>query len=229
METKLNGYILREKLKEKMRDTLRKTQQSKVELGFSLCSKSDNIIRARGYYIGSRDEIEIDPRACKEDEKYLGAYHTHPRDDSRASARDLRFCGLAKMICTGGNFDSKIRCYTWKYEQPSPMEINKIADDINKDTISPENLKFKQNFDCLYSIGSLYSEERKIKEKLDKDLDEKDSRILDLKNSGASESKIMELVEEYIYKTLTRDSYVDTLKKEIENESKKYYEDIEIK
>ena len=85
METKLNGYVLREELKKKMRDVLYKTQQE--ELGFTLCSKPDNVIVPRGFHVGSSHEIEINPRSCEKDEKYLGGYHTHPGTDSQASAR----------------------------------------------------------------------------------------------------------------------------------------------
>ena len=96
METKLNSYILTEELKKKMRDILHKSQQVKIEIGFTLCSKPDNIIRSREDRIGDSREIEISPRVCEKDEKFLGGYHTHPKVDSNASARDLRYCGMAK-------------------------------------------------------------------------------------------------------------------------------------
>lgn len=229
METKLNSYILKEELKKKMRDTLHNTQQTKVEMGFTLCSKPDNIVRPRGYHIGSSHEIEINPRSCEKDEKYLGGYHTHPDDDSHASARDLRYCGMVKMTCIGGYIDNKIRCYTWKHKQPSPGERNKIVDDIKKGIISPENLKYQQHFDCLYTIGSLYSEEMNIREKLDKELDKMKSDLLTIHKSGVSGHKIEEAVHKLINETLKRDIRANKLKEEIENESKKYYNDIEIK
>ena len=229
METKLNSYILTEELKKKMIDTLHKTQQIKIEMGFTLCSKSDNIIRSRGDRIGDSSEIEISPRVCEKDEKFLGGYHTHPNVDSSASARDLRYCGMAKMMCIGGHADNKIRCYTWKHEQPSPEERNKIVDDIKKGIISPENLKYQPHFDCLNTIDSLYSKERYIIEKLDKDLDKMTSHLLALNRSGISEHEIMKTVNELINETVKRDRYANILKKEIENESKKYYNDVEIK
>lgn len=108
-EIKLNGYTLPDKVKKKMRYTLHKTQQSKVEMGFTLCSKPDNIIRARGDCIGSSCKMVIDSKKCEKDEKFLGGYHTHPGEDSHASAEDLRYCGIFKIICTGGQTDNKIR------------------------------------------------------------------------------------------------------------------------
>lgn len=229
METKLNGYVLREELKKKMRDTLHKTQQSKVEMGFTLCSKPDNIIRSRWYNIGDSYEIEINLRSCEKDEKYLGGYHTHPGNDSHASARDLRYCGMAKMMCIGGHTDNKIRCYTWKHEQPSPGELNKIVGDIKKGIISSENLRYQQHFDCLYAMDVLHSKEMDIREKLDKELDKMKSDLLILHRSSVSERKIEEAAHELINETLKRDMRANKLKEEIDNGSKKYYNDIEIK
>lgn len=229
MKTKLNGYSLPEELKKKMRDTLHNTQQTKLEMGFTLCSKSDNIIMSRGYHIGSSYEIEINPRSCEKDEKYLGGYHTHPSDDSHASARDLRYCGMTKMTCIGGHTDNKIRCYTWKHEQPSPGELNKIVDDISKGMISPENFKYQSHFDCLYSMDILHSKEMEIREKVDKELNKMRSDLLTLHRSGVSENKIENAAHKLINETLKRDEHANKLKEEIENESKKYYNDIEIK
>lgn len=45
------------------------TQQE--ELGFALCSKSDNVIVAGKDLKGTSDSIVIDPKTCKEDEKFL--------------------------------------------------------------------------------------------------------------------------------------------------------------
>jgi len=98
MITKLNSYILTDEVKDAMRNKLYKTQQE--ELGFTLCSKSDNIIMPGRDLVGDSRKIEIDPGACKEDEKFLGGYHTHPETDSRASAEDLYHCGKFKVICT---------------------------------------------------------------------------------------------------------------------------------
>ena len=95
------------------------------------------------------------------------------------------------MMCIGGHADNKIRCYTWKYEQPSPGEQNKIVDDIKKGIISPENLKYQPHFDCLDAIDSLYSKERYIIEKLDKDLD--NSSLLGLFNRSISSNCFMSL------------------------------------
>ena len=184
-EIKLNSYTLPERVKAKMIITLFKTHQSKKELGFTLCSKSDNIIIAKGDFTGSSDRVVIDPRMCEKDEKFLGGYHTHPREDSYASAEDLRYCGIFKIVCAGGN-DNKIRCNTWKHEQQSIGEHNKMIYDIDKGVAKPENPMYQPNFDCIRTMGSLFADEKYIKEK-DKDLEKKELNLLMLNRSGAPE------------------------------------------
>lgn len=64
-EIKLDGYTLPERIKAKMILTLFKTHQAKKELGFTLCSKPDNIIVASEDLIGTSERIVIDPKMCK--------------------------------------------------------------------------------------------------------------------------------------------------------------------
>ncbi len=82
-EIKLNGYTLPERVKTRMVLKLHGTQQK--ELGFALCSRPDNIIVEGQDIEGTSDRIIIDPSMCKNGKKFLGLYHTHPSDDSRAS------------------------------------------------------------------------------------------------------------------------------------------------
>jgi proteasome lid subunit RPN8/RPN11 len=85
-EIKLDNYILPERVKAKMVLKLFNTQQE--ELGFALCSK-DNIITTGKDLRGISGEMAIYPSDCKRDENFLGSYHTHPKRDSRASAKDV--------------------------------------------------------------------------------------------------------------------------------------------
>lgn len=163
-----------------------------------------------------------------QDEKFLGGYHTHPRENSYASAEDLRYCGIFKIICTGGLDDNKIRCNTWKHEQQSVEDHNKMIYDIDKG-VTKSNHKYQPNFDCIRTMGSLFSEEKYIKENLDKDLNKKELYILNLNKYGIPEYKIQEAVNELINDTIQRNKYANKLKEEIKNESKKYYNEIEIK
>lgn len=218
-EIKLNDHILSDDVKNDMRDILDKT--SEEEIGFVLCSK-DNIIMKGGHFIGSPNEMIIDSRMCKKNEKFLGAYHTHPKDDSRPSARDLRYCGIFKNMCTGGKDDNKIRCHTWRYGQPSVDEYNKMIYDISEGKIESENPIHKPNFDCINDILPLYLEEERMK-KVDKDLKERELHLPSL-----TSEKIIKEGSKLLEDTIKRDIYANILKKETENRSKKYYNEIEI-
>jgi hypothetical protein len=157
----------------------------------------------------------------------LGGYHTHPREDSHASAEDLHHCGILKIVCTGGKADNKIRCNIWKHEQQSIEEYNKMVYDIRKGKIKYENSKYQPNFDCIRSIGSLFLDEKRIKEK-DKDLKKKKLDVLALDRSGISEREIIEAGTDLLNDTIKRDIRYNILKKQIENESKKYYTEVDI-
>jgi proteasome lid subunit RPN8/RPN11 len=224
-EIKLDGYTLPERIKAKMILTLFKTHQAKKELGFTLCSNPDNIIVASEDIFGISDGIEIDPRLCKKDEKFLGGYHTHPTEDSSASAEDLHHCGILKIVCVGGKTDNKIRCNIWKHEQQSTEEYNKMVYDIRKGVTKYENSKYQPNFDCIRSIGPLFLDEKSIKEK-DKDLKKKKLDVLALTN--VSDHEIIEAGTDLLNDTIKLDMRYSVLKKQIEDKSKKYYNKIEI-
>ncbi len=229
MGTKLNGYILTEELKKKMRDTLLETQQTKVEMGFTLCSKPDNIIVSRGDHSGESLKIKIDSEVCEKDEKFLGGYHTHFGTDSSASATDLRYCGTDKTTCIGGDTDNKIMCYIWKYEQQSLEESNKMVDSINKGMTKYENPKYQPAFDCIRAMNPLFLGDIYVRENLDKDLKETKSRLLVLKKTGKSKHEITKIENEIKKRKKNRDKFVDELYKEVKDESKKYYNEVEIK
>lgn len=214
---KLNSYILSDDIKDEMRNKLNKTRQDKVELGFTLCANSDNIIRSRGNPTGTSNKIEIDPRACKGDEKFLGGYHTHPKSDSYPSAEDLIHCGIHKITCTGG-IDDKIRCDTWKYAQLSSEDKYKM---INGYRSGYKNPKYQQTFDCISDFEPLYREEKYIKS-LDDHLEELESSM-----AGVTVSPSIMMQRSFV-KTI-RDRHTSILIEGIKNKSEKYYNEIEIK
>lgn len=222
MKTKLNNYILTDETKKEMRKKLEDTKDE--EHGFTLCSKRDNIIMPRGHPIGHSSKIEIDPKACRNDEKFLGGYHTHPGKNSHASAYDLFHCGTNKITCIGGQIDNKIRCYTWKFEQLPSGELNKIADDIKKG----RSLKYKQSIDCISKIWPIYSEEIDTK-KMDKKLDDIKLFLSILKKSGVEENAVIRVQNILNAATEARNIRANRLIKEIKSESRKYYNEIEIK
>lgn len=214
---KLNSYILSRNIKNDMIRKLDKTRQDKVELGFTLCSKPDNIIIAKGYATGNSDKIEINPMACNEGEKFLGGYHTHAKSDSYPSAEDLIHCGIHKITCTGG-MDDKIRCNVWKYGQLSPEDKYKMIDEYISGHKSP---KYQQTFDCISDFEHLYGEEKYIKG-IDTNLKRLESAMI-----GVTISPVVRMRHDAAM--AERDRRANILKEEIKNKSKKYYNEVEIK
>lgn len=229
MKTKgieLNGYTLSERVRAKMILTLFKTHQKKKELGFTLCSNPDNIITAGGEGKGYPNKIEIDPRLCDTDEKFIGGYHTHFDQDSYPSAEDLHYCGVFKTTCSGGN-DNKIRCNTFNGEQESVEEYNKTVLDIHKGEIKAKNSRYQKNFDCIRVMNPLFLEEKDIKEEA-KDLYGKLLHLDDMKRRGDPERVIIETENRIITDLDNIDRSVRELVEKIRNESKKYYNEVEI-
>ena len=226
MSTELNGYILPDKIKQDMRSKLDDTQQD--ELGFALCSKDNMIVEGR-HTTGTPDGITIDSSMCKKEEKFLGGYHTHPigRGDSYASAEDLIHCGTNKIICMGGKTDNKIRCNIWKYGQLSSEDITKMKEDTNNNITEYERSRYQKSFDCGNSFYPLSLEEKKIK-KLNKDLDDTESLLSDSRRYMTVES--MTRVRNTLNMlTEIKNIRTNRLIREIENKSKKYYNEVEIK
>lgn len=228
--TKLDSYTLPERVKARMILKLLETQQK--ELGFALCSKPDNIIVESQDVEGTSDGIVIDPSMCKNDKKFLGLYHTHPSGDSRASAIDLARCGKSKIICMGGKTDGKIRCNIWKYEQLSQEDIDnmdKLSKGTKKSITKSEISRYQQASDCVGIIGPLAFEEECVK-KMDKDIYKKSSNVSVLKNKyDVPEREIKDAEDDLRADITKRDMLANKVNKEIENESKKYYSEVEIK
>jgi proteasome lid subunit RPN8/RPN11 len=210
---KLNSYILSDDVKDEMRNKLDKTRQDRIELGFTLCANSNNIIRSRGNPTGTSNKIEIDPRACRGDEKFLGGYHTHPKSDSYPSAEDLIHCGIHKIICTGG-MDDKIRCNVWKYGQLSSEDKNKMIDEY---VSGYNNHKYQQTFDCINDFEPIYREERNIKG-LDESLKQLESYL-----------STPSIRMQYDIAKAGRNLRAGILNGDIKNKSRKYYNEVEIK
>ena len=217
-ETKLNGYILPDSIKNDMRNVLDKTQT--LEEGFGLCTK-DNIIRRGKDFIGSSDRIPISLilGSCNKDEKLLGIYHTHPISGSRPSAEDIHNCGKFKIICTGGKSGNKIGCLTYKGEQISVPEYVRILYDISQGIMKTENPKYQPNVDCINDTLPSYLAEMYITEKLDKDIRDRKSRLSSLRIEERIDLDASEALR-YMYDKI--------LKKETKKQSNKYYNETKI-
>jgi hypothetical protein len=101
--------------------------------------------------------------------------------------------------------------------------------DIIEGLLKPENPKYQSNFGCLNDILPLYLEEKRIKEKIDTDLRERELSLISLKGPDISEVEIMEKGKKLLEDTIIRDIHANILKEEVKQQAKKYYSEVDIK
>lgn len=124
MTTKINSYILPDKTKNDMIDTVSRSIISKTEYGFKLClDKKDNNIRPGKLCKGRRCHIDSAEFESKDNEKPVGIFHTHQKT-LNPSASDLSVGYLNDMNCIG-SFEG-IRCFKRKRENFDALEYAEI-------------------------------------------------------------------------------------------------------
>ena len=124
MLIKINSYILPDKTKNEMIDTVSKTIRSKTEHGFKLClDKKDNNIRSGKLCKGKKCYIETAEFECKENEKPVGVFHTHIKT-LNPSVSDLAIGYSNDMNCIGSY--EGIRCFKRKREDFDALEYAEI-------------------------------------------------------------------------------------------------------
>lgn len=134
MTTKIDSYILPNKVIEKMKEQIDKTMSTGTEHAFSLCSKTDNIIVDRKHCEGERCQMTMEI-GCEKDEELVGFYHTHPHSsDAQISPGDIKvICEAGKekngeivpirlIACVGSPTGNKINCFIKK---TFPPELDK--------------------------------------------------------------------------------------------------------
>lgn len=137
MSKQVNSFILPDSIIKDMKDKIKETKKLKSELGFALCTNKDNrqnindqqningqqnindqqnvnnqIIAKGEECIGTKCSIKTGQ--CKENQTYLGNYHTHPRSHPTMSITDM-VTGCSEQIeCIGSVPFNSIRCFTRK-------------------------------------------------------------------------------------------------------------------
>lgn len=114
MPTKLNSIILPNNITNRMKELLRETKNIRLEHGFDVCSKNDDLI-LRGECRGTLCSLDL-PQRCEIEERLVGDYHTHPRGTSLMSQTDMYdACGL-DFSCIGSSYfeQDRIKCYVRK-------------------------------------------------------------------------------------------------------------------
>lgn len=114
----LNSFIIPDDIIKKMDETLKESRTKEIELGFSLCKRTDNnILKIGEQCVGGECSISL-PEQCEEkDDIYVGTYHTHFNESSRPSSQDIPIIYKRGLACIGGIHENKIRneeinCYT---------------------------------------------------------------------------------------------------------------------
>jgi len=160
MVAKLNSYTLSDNSIDTMRNALDRSRHIKKEIGSTMCSRQDNVIMLRGEHEGEDRSAPL-KRQCDKGEEYVGHYHTHPINTSKATGIDLAKCGDSKIICVGGISEQRQQgqitdnasCYIWKDKVISVQEGEQILTDVLKGRKEPRNPEHRQHFNCSNTIG----------------------------------------------------------------------------
>lgn len=150
MSKQVNSFILPDNIIKDMKDKIKETKKLKLELGFALCiNKDDNqnivnkiiinknttnkivdnknttnkIITKGTECIGTKCSIKTGQ--CKENQTYLGNYHTHPRSYPTMSITDMVTACSEQIECIGSVPLNKIRCFTRKIDTQQCIEETK--------------------------------------------------------------------------------------------------------
>lgn len=122
MPKHVNSFILPDNIIKEMKDKIKDTKKSKIELGFALCTQEENsnVITKGTECVGTKCSIKIGQ--CKNNQKYLGNYHTHPRSHPTMSITDMVTGCLEEIECIGSAPFNTIRCFTRKTDESRCIE-----------------------------------------------------------------------------------------------------------
>ena len=134
MPTKLNSIILPDNLTNKMKVLLEETKISRLEHGFDVCSKNNDLI-IRNVCRGTICSIEL-PQGCETDERLVGDYHTHPRGPSIMSDSDMHVACKLDFSCIGSSFfgRDRIKCLVRKSDTNSIDCQKDVIPEVKTDT-----------------------------------------------------------------------------------------------
>ena len=111
MSKQVNSFILLDSIIKEMKDKIKETRHKKVELGFSLCTEKDSNVVVKGSECtGTKCSIKMGK--CKEDQRYIGNYHTHPRGPASLSITDMIVGCSDDIECVGSAHFGSMRCFT---------------------------------------------------------------------------------------------------------------------
>lgn len=137
MSTKLNSYILPDKVIQKMRADIEDTKKMGLEIGFNLCTKdTTEELQSEKGCVGSHCSLTGWKPGCESKGKHVGIFHTHPiipkiaKGNSSPSMSDLIGAYTYGIMCVGGAGDNKIQCSIRKDKEADEKTIQFIRADV---------------------------------------------------------------------------------------------------
>jgi hypothetical protein len=132
MSKQIGSFTLPGNIISNMKDKIKETKKSKIELGFALCTEKDsNIITKGPECIGTRCSIK--EGVCKKDHTHIGNYHTHPRTDATMSITDMVTGCSENIQCIGSTKLNNVICYSRKTEESQCLkETSSFEDEEHK-------------------------------------------------------------------------------------------------
>lgn len=137
MPTKLNSYILPDKVIQKMKTDIEETKKIGLEIGFNLCTKdTTEELQGEKRCVGSSCMLKGWKPGCESKGKQVGIFHTHPiipkksSGDSSPSMSDLIGAYTYGIMCVGGAGDNKIQCSIRKDKEADIKAILSIRADV---------------------------------------------------------------------------------------------------
>ena len=137
MSTKLNSYILPDKVIQKMKTDIEETKKLGIEIGFNLCTKDmTEELQDEKHCVGSSCKLTGWKPGCESKGKHVGIFHTHPivpkisKGDSSPSMSDLTGAYQYGIMCVGGARDNKIQCSIRKDKEVDIKTIRSIRADV---------------------------------------------------------------------------------------------------
>ena len=131
MSKQVNSFMLSDNIIKEMKEKIKETRNKKIELGFSLCTEKDsNVVIKGSECIGTNCSIKIGK--CREDQKHIGNYHTHPRGPASLSMTDMIVGCSEDIECVGSANFNNLRCFTRKtdkdqcYDEIMPFKEEEI-------------------------------------------------------------------------------------------------------
>ena len=137
MPKQIGSFILSDNIISNMKDKIKETKKLKTELGFTLCTDRDNLkgnlhtIKKGTDCVGTKCSIKVGK--CKEDQIYIGNYHTHPKGYPTMSITDMVTGCSEKIECIGSVPFNSIRCFIRKTEESQCLnEISPFEEEEHK-------------------------------------------------------------------------------------------------